>query len=1105
MTPLLTITYIIERNFLVREYEAYHIHSHLTNLRISDSAVSKKDYAVRMREIGNMYRLSTCEHGWQGDVFYANDVCEAMAKDGYNMRPVQVSEAYFVKDRFEKDNTNAHIVLIAVNNEGRREMNYILHEGNYTGFYYQPRIDLNLLLSVDPRNIIVTTACISGVWRYSGGAEWRRIIETLRGHFGDNFYLEVQPHDTDEQKELNQRILNLYMKHGYQMIAGTDSHFINPEDSTERDNYIESKGIKYPEETGWDLSLPTADEFFDKFVKQGVLSGAQIDSAIANTLILRTCNSPEHGTEYVLTRNKKIPNLYKGFDVAGRINLCKRRMFDNYNAMYPDATPEQREEMFEALRHESKSIEATVDENTPMADYFLTMADIVNRGRELGGIMTTTGRGSASSFVTNHLLGITSVNRLEAPVEMYADRFISTDRIEAGSLPDVDLNCAEQEPFVRAAQEKLGEWGVLPMIAYSKLQNASAWKMYARAKGVDPETANTVSKGIQQFERAVKYAKEQYEDEGEADIEDEYYGVDMANYVPEEYMSMVIESQDYMGIIDGYSPHACAHLLLDGDIRYEIGTVRLKSQDGVTSVAAAIDGATAEKYGYLKMDFLVVTVVDVIQRSFAALGMEVPSERKLLDMANNDPQVWEMYAKGYTMGLNQVEQQATTERVMRYKPRNIEELTAFVAAVRPGFKSMLDIFLSRSNFSYNIPALDKLLQTENMPFSFLIYQEQVMKVLQAAGISAAESYNCIKAISKKSAEKIHSYKEEFLEGFTRYIVSEDNLTAEQARHASETVWGIVEDNASYSFNSSHAYCVALDSLYGAWLKAHHPYEFYMALLKSYTDKGDKDRIAMLKNEMFEAYGIRIIPPKYGMDNRNYVVDRENKAIFDALTSVKHIGKPTAESLYEHGHHEFGRFVDLLEHFCYVSNVTKKHINILIRIGYFEQYGSMGKLLAIHDAFLEGPDKYKKTYVDATKEKRMAALREFEDNAEAEDLSPAEIVAFEIEHLGLPATTWPDSRMAYVAVDIDDKYSPKIKLTNLSTGRTGMMKTYKNKYLLNKINVGDIVHILVWTQKPSYRTKTGYLVPASLYMDEYEVYSAHSPHSEEKLKKILGIK
>lgn len=1083
----------------MREYEAYHIHSHLTNLIIPDSVVSKKKFADRFRKIGNMHTLSTCEHGWQGDIYYANDVCEEFRSDGYDIRPVQVSEAYFVKDRTQPDRTNAHLIIAAINDTGREDMNEMLSEANMSGFYHRARIDRELLFSFNPDNFIVTTACIGGVWKYAENNEYRRIISEFKSHFGKNFFLEVQPHDTPSQKELNSLIVDLY-RQGYQIIAGTDSHFIDAEEREDREHYLESRHLVYEDEQGWDLSLPNGDELYDKFLHQGILSPPQIEEAIANTLVFRRCNNPEYGTEYDLNKDIKMPTIYPGKTLDERINICKRQIWDNYKKMYPDATPEETARVVDELKYESQTIEAKIGENGTIADYFLTVADIIKRGKEYGGMVTTTGRGSAVSFLSNHLLGITSVNRVTAPVHMFPDRFISPDRIATGSLPDEDINVAEQEPFVRAAQDIVGEWGVLPMIAFGKLKTASSWKMYARANNIEPDVANEVSKGLQRYETALKYAMDEFDDEEDEDTD---YGVKLENYVPEEYLHLVLESKRYMGVIDSYSPHPCAHIIFNGDIRRKIGVMRLKGSKNDGKVAAIIDGVTAERYGYLKLDLLFVDVVRNINSGFEAIGMPVPSENELLEMTRDDKKTWGMYANGFTMGLNQVEKEATRERVMRYKPKNIVELSAFIAAVRPGFKSMLETFVSRTPFKYNIPALDNILSTKEIPDSLLIFQEQVMQVLQAAGIHPSEAYNCIKAISKKKPEKIASYKDEFLTGFTKYIVDNDGTTEEEALEASETVWGIIEDNASYSFNISHAYCVALDSLYCAWLKAHHPYELYTVLLRNYMERGDKDRIAMLKDEMFSAYGIRMVPPKFRTDNRDFLANKEENTIRDALSSIKHIGKGTAEALYGLKDGEYGAFVDLLAEMAETKGINKRHIEILIRTNYFEEFGNRGSLLAIYNEFYEGKKCYKKTYVDKTKAVRLEALREFEKNIDAEDVSPVETISFEIEHLGIPSTTYPGSRLTYAVVSVNDKYTPKIHLSNLNNERTGVMKVKKFLYESYPIKVGDIVHIKDWRESKPFVTKDGYSVPAAKWIEVYDVYSVDKPYDVGKLNKVLG--
>ena len=700
-----------------------------------------------------------------------------------------MTEAYFVKDRNEKDNTNCHIILAAKTRKGVGDLNYILSEANISGYYYRPRIDLELLMSLDPRDVFVTTACIAGVFKY-GYAEAERLILRMAVHFRDSFMLEVQYHDTDRQREVNEFLMKLYRKHGIPLIMGTDSHFIRPEDAALREHRLEANHIRYEDEGGWYMDYPSGAEAFRRFQEQGVLSDAQIREAMENTNVFLSFE------DIVFDKSKKLPTIYPQLTQEQRNQKYMDLILSEFDRQTAGMSEDER-----AVRMEGVRYETDVVTSTGMSDYFLLDHEIVRRAVEKGGVITKTGRGSCPSYYTNVLLGLSSIDRFAIPVEMFPDRFISADRIRSGSLPDIDMNVANREAFEAAQAEVLGEWRAAPMVAFGTLKRLSAWKMYCRAADIPFETANEVGSQLKAYESAVRFAEDGEE-------------VDLSDYVPPQFRELVAASERYMGMIDSISPHPCAYLLCTEDIRREIGVIRINSRTGKKQpvFAAFIDGATAEQYGYLKNDLLLVDVVRVNQEAFHRIGMAQPDVSTLLDMTRNDRDTWRMYAEGYTMGLNQVEQEKTREKVMRYKPKNITELAAFVAAVRPAFKSMLPTFLDRRHFDYGIPAFDRLIQTREMTSSFLLYQEQTMKTLQFAGFSAPESYAAIKAIAKKHPEKVLPLKERFLEGFA----------AKADMPSAERVWKIIEDATNYSFNASHAVCVALDSLYGAWLKAHHP-------------------------------------------------------------------------------------------------------------------------------------------------------------------------------------------------------------------------------------------------------------------------------------------
>ena len=220
-----------------------------------------------------------------------------MAKQ-YGLRWRYVSEAYFVKDRHEKDNANCHLILAAKTRKGIGDLNFALSEANISGYYYRPRVDLELLMALDPRNVFVTTACVGGVFKY-GWEDAEKLILRMATHFRDSFMLEVQYHATDKQREVNCFLLGLYRKHGIPLIMGTDSHYIYPEDAALRDQRLEANHIKYEDESGWYMDYPSGAEAYRRFKAQGVLSDAQIREAMENTGIFLTFEDVEQEAERV--------------------------------------------------------------------------------------------------------------------------------------------------------------------------------------------------------------------------------------------------------------------------------------------------------------------------------------------------------------------------------------------------------------------------------------------------------------------------------------------------------------------------------------------------------------------------------------------------------------------------------------------------------------------------------------------------------------------------------------------------------------------------------------------------------------------------------------
>ena len=1027
----------------MRIFQNYHKHSFYTNIRVPDSATGNEEYAKRAVELGHGI-ISSVEHGTQGRYIEAYEYAKK-----YNLKFLFGTEAYWVKNRLEKDNTNAHICLLAINENGRQSINDILSEANISGYYYQPRIDLDLIFSLPKDDIWVTSACLAF---YKYGKETEGIIKSLKSYFGKNFFLEVQNHNTIQQAQLNKEILNFANFYSIDIIMGCDSHYIKNDNAWERDEYIKSKGMNYEDEQGWFMDYPDGDTAYNRFISQGILTKKQIDEAINNTNIFLDVKEYDNP---IFNKEIKMPTLYP--------NLTQEEKNELYEKLIWKQWEKEKIKISDSLHkiyEEEISKEIETVKITNHADYFLLDYQIVKRAIEKGGLITDTGRGSGVSFYTNKLLGFTKVDRIASSVKMYPERFMSATRIlESKSLADLDLNLANPSIFAEAQKEILGEQHVFPMIAYGTMKAKSAWKMYAKAKGIEFELANKISEQIEKYENALKQADEGEEEE-----------INIYNYVDEEYHNVLKDSESYLGIVSDVKVHPCAYLIYQGDIRKDIGLIKTKSKSSKKEfLCTVIDGKWAEEYKFLKNDLLKVSVVEVIKKVYQRIGIMPHDVNELIEISKNNDKVWSIYEKGNTLGINQVEQNGTKHRVMQYKPKNISELCAFVAAIRPGFKSMYKIFANREKFDYGISTFDKLIQTEDMPNSFMLYQEMAMTALNFAGVPMSECYEVIKNIAKKRAEKVLKYKEIFLKGFADKIEKTENKSHEESQEIADKVWQIISDSVRYSFNASHSYSVAVDSLYGAYLKSHYPLQFYEVFLNILDTKGNqKDRMNAAMAEATEAFNIKFIPFRFGQDNRKFTLDEENNTISRTLSSVKGFGSSIAEILYDMRNMKFNSFIDLLIYIKENTTLGDAKVETLIKLNYFIQFGRNQKLLNLFNEFTSGKNRYDKKHTEATKQKRIPLLYRYEKQLDDIALPISEQIAFETELLGTPMSTYDLPRGTAFIVDLDLKNSPKASVYGLSTGIVTEVKIRKAHYKKLPFEQEDIVQFLKLKRKPKMR-------------------------------------
>ena len=1045
----------------------YHKHDSYSNIYVPDSAAVQEDYAKRAVEVGHKV-LSSVQHGWAGYYFETFELAKK-----YDLKFIFGAEAYWVKDRHEKDRTNSHVILLAKNENGRRAINRIMSDANEDGYYFRPRVDMELLLSLPADDVMITTACIA-FWHYE---DIEDLLVQLHSHFKSNLFLEIQYHNTDPQINLNKRILALSEKYGIEMIVGMDSHYIYPEQSKERDYILAAKNVHYDDEQGWYMDYPDDDTTMQRFLTQGVFTKEQIQKAMDNTDLLLEFDDytvlPNGEPNPIFSKDIKLPTLYDGkHEIDGKLlpkltqeernkeySKLITRLFKEYMEGVP---PEQYDEYFEGIKTEVQVIK-----DTNMSDYFLIDYYMVKRAIEMGGVLTNSGRGSSVGYFTNTLLGFSKVDRFQSPIKLYPERFISKSRIlETKSLPDIDLNWGTPDIAAEAQEQILGKDHAYPMIAFGTCKKKSAFKLYARAQNMDFDLANTISAQIEKYDEALKYADDDEKDD-----------INIYDYVDEQYHSYIDASKKYQGIIMDKKKAPCAYLLYSGSIREEIGLIKCKSETTKKEyMTAVIDGAIAENYKFLKNDILKVDVVLLVDMIYKRIGIKPHTVNELMELVKNDPLVWGIYANGYTMGVNQVEKASTTRKSMKYQPKNVSELSAFIAAIRPAFKSMYSKLENREDFSYDIPAFDKILQTEELPQSFILYQEQTMNTLNYAGFPIDECYGIIKAIAKKHPEKVRPLKERFINGF-RDRIMEEGTPKEKAEEDAARVWQIISDSCGYGFNSAHAYCMALDSLYNAYLKAHYPYEFYEVLLQTYSDKGKKDKVAELKQEMSRAFGIMEGEYRFGLDNRKFVADPENHTIYPSLLSIKGLSQGCANDLYSLGKKQYDSFYELWKDLKKKKNLNSGKINTLIEIGYFDDFGSIGKIKRFVEILdrLYGRSQFSKAdpsmefikYIKKHSEETEKQYRKFDyDSALHEiwydlddvDIPLGERLKYELDNIGYVKTCMPDMSPDYAFVqEYECKYKkPKLTLYRLCDGTTEIVKVRRKKYDEAPIYVGDII-------------------------------------------------
>lgn len=1033
-------------------YHNYHKHDHISNIFSPDTNTKQEEYIQKAIEYGHTAYFTT-NHGSFGDIFEARTLCNK-----YGLRCIAGIEGYIVPDASEKDKRNYHIVVIPKTDVARKKMNYVSSIANINGFYYKPRFFLSDLLNLDKDDVYITTACVAGLLRDEDSV--RKIFMPLYEHFGNNVMLEVQNHLDPVQVDINKKAIYYSDQFGLSLIAANDSHYIDESGKQERLELLKGKHIDYSSEDSFILDYPSDETMVKRFKKQGVLSDRQIDDAINNTLIFDQCE------EIQLDYSIKMPTIYPGLSPNERVDLLKTKISEKFKHIIETdhITKEELPKYKDGINYEMKIIEATNDD-VHTADYFLFNERNVDLAvNKYGGVLTRGGRGSCGSFYINRILGMTQLDRFRINLPLFPDRFASTARLlENRSLPDIDFNVKEQEPFVKASRELLGEHGCYPMYAPGTMQISEAFRNVCRSKGMNFDDFNDVAKNL-----------DAYKDD-------------------KKWKPYIEEANKYVGTIVSGSVHPCAHILSDKNLLYEYGVTRLGE-----NLCVLITSSEADEYKVLKNDYLIVKVWKLIDETFKEIGNPIIPANELLDSIKNDQRVWDLFKNGITCTLNQVDSDNGTQQAKRYKVSSFEDGAHLTAAIRPSFDSWRDRFLNREEYTTGSSQLDDVLKDTH---GYILFQESLMQYFDWLGVTPAESIGLIKKISKKKIKPSDfANLEERLKKQWIINTGSDEMFNE--------TWNMIQSCMSYGFCAAHAAATSLDMCYGAYLKVNYPYEYYSVCFNNYSD--DQVRTNKLKKEL-DYFGIKLSDVKFRHSTSRYNYNKQNHMIYKGLSSIKYISNNIGDDLYSLKDNEYDSFIDLLVDLTKMT-INSKQLDILIKIDFFEEFGDIAYLLKCNEIFdkyygkkqikkdkalLDGLDfdLIKKCCEKETPKmfgglNSLKLIKEISSGFKNLEIDLKTKIQYQLDILGYINISDKRYSRFCVVTDLNVNYSPRISLYALANGNTIPVKVSKQIYKKHPLKRGDIVKVIDQYRKPKSKKVNGEWVQTDekeWWVTEYKVY------------------
>jgi len=832
--------------------EFVHLHNH-SDYSLLDGA-QRIDQLVNTIDDLNMDSVALTEHG---NMFSVVPYYKQAKKAG--IKPIIGCEIYVAAgSRFDKHQHpeggwgNNHLILLAQNFNGYKNLMKLVTAGYLEGFYYRPRIDMELLRKYN-EGLICMSACLKGEvpekmlrGDYDGA---KNVALEFSEIFEDRYYLEIQNHGIPEEEANIQNMKKLSLDLGLPLVCTNDAHYAKQDHWEAHDIHIclgtgkersDPKRLRYatPE-----FYFKTQDEMHRLFKEfpEAIENTRKIADSIDLTLPMGESHLP----------NFPIPDSATTEDSDEYLrSLAHSGAESHYGEISPNIQ--------ERIDHELKVIK-----NMGFAGYFLITADFVKYAKD-SKIPVGPGRGSAAGSIVSYALGITSIDPLKH--DLLFERFLNPDRI---SMPDIDIDfCIERRgEVINYIKEQYGESSVTQIITFGKMKAKQVVRDVGRVMGYSFSEVDKIAKAIPNelnitLEKALEKSPE------------------LSEMAGGDYRELMEHSKILEGMNRHASIHAAGVVIAPGELTDYVPLYK-SSTDDITS---QYDMKGLEELGLLKMDFLGLrnlTVIDKAIKLIEQQGHVVDLEKLSLDT----PEVYKLFSKGHTIGVFQFESSGMREFLKKLQPTVLEDLIAMNALYRPGPMSNIDDFISRKHgknkIVYTHPLMEPILKET---YGIIVYQEQVMQIAhEIAGFTLAEADIMRRAMGKKIKSLMNELAIKFVSG-----AENKGITKKKA----EEIFSLIEKFAQYGFNKSHSTAYAYIAYQTAWLKVHHPAEFMSANLTS--EMGSIDRIVVLINEC-KKMGIEVRPPDVNVSFEDFR-PIDNKTISYGLNAIKNVGTKALETI-----------------------------------------------------------------------------------------------------------------------------------------------------------------------------------------------------------------